>query len=130
MVRMTRRRHEPISRYQLPDRVTRLEADLEGLTHDVRSLTHSVERIATAIGDMSKTNWPVLIGAAGLAVTIAGGITTVGGTIGAIVLNGVRSDITMRTEVVQSRFATTEEALKDLHAQLEELERRYHHPKP
>src|SRR5262245_28161484 len=85
--------HMPIN-----DRVTRLESSLEGLMADVGQMRGDVREIKNTMSNLSRTNWPILIGAAGLALTIAGGIATVMGVVGSLAYNSVTQRIEMQVD--------------------------------
>ena len=99
----------------LSDRVTALEISQSGLADTVRDLGNDVrqaqqdarqdiekfahqmqvelDQIKSSLGALSRTNWPVLFAAAGLALTIAGGIGTVTSIIGSLAYNNLSQKI-------------------------------------
>lgn len=99
----------------LSDRVTALEISQGGLAEtvrelgdDVRSAQHAarediekfsnqvqveLSQIKQTLGGLSRTNWPILFAAAGLALTIAGGIGTVTSLIGSLAYSNLTQRI-------------------------------------
>lgn len=121
-------------------RVTRLETSLDGVKESVGNLTvasstsinsirmemeklandvrKDIGSLAAEIANLTRTNWPLLIGAAGLAITIGGGIFTATIAVGSFAYSSLSTrfdrELAMRSDVFQRRMETVERQLDRL----------------
>jgi hypothetical protein len=131
----------------LSDRVTALEISQGGLAETVRELGNDVrqaqhdarqdiekfssqmqmelDQIKTTLGGLSRTNWPILFAAAGLALTIAGGIGTVTSIIGSLAYNNLSQRIissdAQLTREIEMRSENARRAIEDMQSALKAL---------
>ena len=137
----------------LSDRVTALEtsqiglaANVANLGADVRGAQHEARRdieafqkevkielaeVKSAVGTLRQTNWPVMIGGFGLALTLAGTIGTVLMVIGSLAYNSLGSRIAISeqqmTREIEMRSDNARRSIEDVRREMDRHHPRFEH---